>query len=99
MYRGCRSAAPEQAFDIGEVERHIGRAPVITLAAVWRRFHLTQQRVHLGRREAAPSTHAGVAGKRAAHRLDALLQRERVTPFRELVGEVVYKGGDIDPGQ
>ncbi len=62
------SAPAEQALDIGKVERHIGRAPVIALAAVRRRLHLAQQRIHLGRRKPPPGAHAGVAGERAAHR-------------------------------
>ena len=45
-----RSAAAEQALDIGEGEGDVGRAAVVALAAVGRRLHLAQQRVHLGGR-------------------------------------------------
>ena len=40
--------ASEQPFDIGEVERDVGRAAVIALAAVVGGLHLAQQCVHLG---------------------------------------------------
>src|SRR6266478_8359767 len=76
--RNGRLAPAEEALDVGEVECHIGRAAVIALAAVGGGLHLAQQRVHLGGREAPPGAHAGVAGERAAHSLDALLQGERI---------------------
>ena len=39
--------APEQPFDIGQLQFHIGRPPVVALAGMRRRLHLAQQRVHL----------------------------------------------------
>ena len=73
-----RSAPPEQPLDIGEVERHIGRTPMIALAAVRRGLHLAQQRIHLRGREAPSRAHADVTGERAAHGVDALALKERV---------------------
>src|SRR5712671_4041683 len=88
---------PEQPLDVGEVERDVGRAAVIALAAVGGRLHLAQQRVHLGRREVAPGAHAGMAGEGAADGLDPLLQGQRIAPFGELVSEVAHQRADIEP--
>src|ERR1700730_18263163 len=37
---------PKQPLDIGELQLHIGRAAMIALAGIRRRFHFAQQRVH-----------------------------------------------------
>ena len=38
----------EQALDVGELQFDVGRAAVVALAGMGRRFHLAQQGVHLG---------------------------------------------------
>src|SRR5215469_14588756 len=83
-----RLASPKQPFDVGKVERDVGRATVIALAAVRSGFHLTQQCVHFGGREMSSSAHAGMASERAAYGFDPLFKRQAVAPLGELVGEV-----------
>src|SRR5438132_6520783 len=83
---GTSASTPaEQPLDIAQRQSHKGRAAVIALAAVRRRLHLAQQRVHFRRREAAPGANARVAGERAANALDLLLQGRRLAPFGQLV--------------
>ncbi len=53
-----------------------------------RRLHLAEQRVHFRRVEAAAGAHAAMAGERAADLLEPLAQRQRRSPFGELVGKV-----------
>src|SRR5260221_14640057 len=67
-------APAKQPLDIGEAELDIGRSPVVALAAMRRRLHLAQQRVHLCVVETAAGTHPAMAGKCAAERLEPLLQ-------------------------
>src|SRR5260370_3037508 len=58
-------APAKQPLDIGEAELDIGRSPVVALAAMRRRLHLAQQRVHLCVVETAAGAHAPVACDRA----------------------------------
>jgi len=53
---------------------------VIALAAMRRRLHLAQQRVHLGRRQAAAGAHARMAGQRAADLLDPPYREDLAAP-------------------
>src|SRR5262249_61276739 len=47
-YEGAWGSSPaEQPLDIGELELHVGRPPVIALAGIGRRLHLTQESIHL----------------------------------------------------
>src|ERR1700730_17836484 len=85
-----RLAPAEEALDVGEVECPIGRAALVGLAACGGGLHLTEEGIHLGRRQPPSGAHAGVAGERATHRLDALLQGQGIAPFGELIGEVAH---------
>src|SRR5690348_9258163 len=69
-----RSPATEQLLDLGETQRDISRPAVIALAGMRRRFHLAQQRVHLGLVEAPAGAHAAVAGDGAADMFEPLLE-------------------------
>src|SRR4051794_27157907 len=62
----------EQALDIAEGEFDVGRAAVVALAAVRRRLHLAQERVHLVARQAVAGAHARMAGQGPADALDPL---------------------------
>ena len=90
MHRKTLSAA-EQPLDVGQLQLHIGGAAVVALAGMGRGFHLAQERVHLGGVERAPRAHAGMAGERAADRLQFFLERERLIHLGQFVGEIGVK--------
>ena len=44
-----KSPAPEELFDISELQLNIGRPAMVALTGARRRLHLPQQRIHFGR--------------------------------------------------
>src|SRR5487761_41891 len=90
-----RSAAAEQLLDFGEAQRDVGGPAVIALAGMRRRFHLAQQRVHLGLVETPSGAHAAVTGDGAADMLEPFLERQRAAEFGELVGEIAHQPFDV----
>src|SRR5690606_39886107 len=69
------SAAAEEPLDVAELQLHICRAAVVALTGERRRLHLSQERVHLVRRQAPPRADAAMAGHRRANRFEPLLER------------------------
>src|SRR5258708_18692245 len=81
------SPAPEQPFDVGEAQLDVSGTAVIALAAMRRRLHLAQQRIHLGLRQAPAGADAAAAGERSADFLAPLLERPRVARRRQPPGD------------
>ena len=90
------SAPAEHPFDVGELQLHIGRPPVIALAGMRGRFHLAQQRVHLIGIEAAPRTHAHMTGQRCRHVIQTLLKRTHRFRLGQLIGEIADQSLGVD---
>jgi hypothetical protein len=65
---GADSVLPpaEELLNFAAFERHIGRAAMVALAAIGGGFHLTQQRIHFLKRQAAAGAHTAMASHRAA---------------------------------
>ncbi len=78
-----------------QLQFDIGRPAVIALAGIRRVFHLAQQRVHLLRLEAAAGAHRAVAGHGGRDMHQAALQRQRLVPFRHVLGEIAQQRGGI----
>ena len=82
------STPAKQSLDIRELQLDIGRAAMIALSRVRRRFHLAQKCIHLLCRQAAAGADAEMAGERGGNMVEALLQRGHGFGVGELVGEV-----------
>ena len=78
-----------------QLQFHIGRPAVIALAGIRRVFHFAQQRVHLFRLEAAAGAHRAVAGHGGGDMHQAALQRQRLVPFRHVLGEIAQQRSGI----
>ena len=89
------SAPPEQLFDVGELQFHIGRTAVIALAGIGRVFHLAKQRVHLFRLEAASGAYRAMAGHGGGDMHQPAFQRQGLVPFRHMLGEVAQQTAGI----
>src|SRR6476661_11129665 len=88
---GRASAALEQLLDVGELELDISRAAVIALARERRLLHVAKKRVHLNGVEAAPCTHAAVAGHGGKHMVKPLGDDETALALGKLVGEIAHQ--------
>src|SRR5213076_3051785 len=83
----------EQPIELRNGEARPRRPSMIALARALGRFHLPQQRVHLGKRQAAVRVDRSAAGERGEEAVRGGLEVVRVG----LEAEIVHDGGD-DPG-
>src|SRR5215208_1334070 len=90
------SPSAEQALDISELERDVSRAAVVALAGIGYGFHLAQQRIHLFWLEPTSRAHRAMAGHRRRDMHQAALQRQRLVPFRHVLGEVTHQRLGVD---
>src|ERR1700739_1832796 len=90
------SAASEQPLDVGELELDIGRAAMIALPGIRRRFHLAQQRVHLLGLEPPPGAPRAVTGHGGRDLHEPAFERQRLVPFGHVLGEIADEPGAVD---
>jgi len=90
------SSPPKQPFDVGKPQLDVSGAAMVALADVRRRLHLAQERVHLLGLEPAAGAHRAVAGQGGGDVQEASFERQRLVPFRHVLGEIAHQRARID---
>ena len=69
---------------------------MIALAGIGRDFHLAKQRIHLLGFKPAPGAHRAVTGHGGGDVHETALERQRLVPFADMLGEVADQTRAID---